>query len=535
MKHLLRLAVMLLSLILAASPWASAGAEAPEARRLTLDQTEVVLAKGKQQKLKTALENVENPRKVNYAWESSDPDVATVDRGGNIRAREGGSARIICTATLEDGSVLTASAAVTVTVPVSGITIETKANTPIACGETLQLDYTVKPENATNQNIAWSSSNEGILRVDAEGVVTAVAAGKASITGKSDNGKTARVQLAVPTLRPSAEVFTVGDGDTVYHFMYYGDDFEKNVQITAKGDCFAYSLTRNGPDIGVAIAPLRVGEGTLTVKDRKDASAKFTVKIQVTEKAFPAGKLLLIQDAVYHPETGMLTVKWVNTGSMTVTGAEIRIRPMDAEGQTLIVGEGNVEDILLEERILHTFTETKPGEKGTASFGTGEVYPAATEMEIAFDRIEMTASPEEETGTLLELPEDRLCWYATGEKAYTAGPKNGKAYTPPEDAVFALATKARIGITTVPVFEELAEAYGFSGGGLLIVSVAEGSPAAQMGLEPWDLILQVNGAEYAEEPHMMTLACAELAAGNPVTVAFEREGEIWELILTKDE
>ena len=55
--------------------------------------------------------------------------MATVDKNGGVRAKDGGSAVMTCTATLEDGSVLTASASVTITVPVQSVKIQTKANT----------------------------------------------------------------------------------------------------------------------------------------------------------------------------------------------------------------------------------------------------------------------------------------------------------------------------------------------------------------------------------------------------------------------
>ena len=532
-NRLLPLAALMLCLALVLSA-VSAGAEEAAAPTLTLDQTELTLVKGKSQKLKTTLENAENPKKAKYTWESSDPAVASVDKGGTVKAKDGGTAQIICTAELTDGNILTASATVTVTVPVSGIKIATKGNTPVAYGESLQLEYTVQPENATNQAIEWSSSNEDVLRVDENGVVTAVGAGKANITGKSDNGKSAKVQLYVPTLHPSANEFAVTATDTVFHFTYCGNDFDKNVQIAAKGSCFEYEVVRNDPDIGVVFTALGVGEGTLTVTDKKDGAAKFTVKITVTEDAFPAGRLLLIRDAAYNPETGVLTVKWVNTGSTAVTGAEIRIRPLDAEGNPVFISGGYVEEIPLEERVLHTSAAADPGKEATASFSAGGGYPAAVSMEIAFDRIEKTVYAEDGTAaerTILELPDDRLCWYSTAENAYAAGPENRETYAAPEDGVFEKASKAHIGITTAAVPAEMAQDYGFAFGGILVIAVEEGSPAERFGLEPWDLIFSVNGIDYEEDPYMMARAAAELADGQTVKMLIERENGFWELSL----
>ena len=535
-KRLLSLAAVLLclALLLPLSVWAEEAAAAPS---LSLDPAELTLVKGRAQKLKTVLEHVENPRKAKYTWESSDPAVAAVDGGGNVRAVAAGTAQITCTAALEDGSTLAASASVTVTVPVQTVKIGTKGNTPVPYGESLQLEFSVLPEDATDPAVAWTSSDEGVLRVDEKGAVTAVSAGKATVTGTA-GGKSAKVNLYVPTLHPSSVSFEVTAENNVFLFTYCGNDFDGNVQLAAKGDCFGYSLIRNDPEIGVQLTALKAGKGTLTVTDRKDGAAKFTVDITVTESALPVGRVLVIQDAAYDPQSGILTVKWTNTGSLAVTGAEIRIHPLDAEGTPVTAGEGDIEDIALERRVLHATAAAAPGETVSASLIAGRDYPGTQQMLIAFDRLEMTAYAEDGTvqeRTVTELPDDRLCWYSTGENAYTEGPENPAPYTAPGDEVFDRAAEARLGITVLPVTGDLAEAYGFGHSGVLIVAVEEDSPAAAAGLEAGDLIWRANGTEYASEPYMMTLAAATLAEGQPAVFDLERDNEYWELSLTPAE
>lgn len=55
-------------------------------------------------------------------------------------------------------------------------------------GETLQLAAYVKPENATNKNITWVSSNEQAAAVDQNGAVTAVADGVSVIKAITQDG-----------------------------------------------------------------------------------------------------------------------------------------------------------------------------------------------------------------------------------------------------------------------------------------------------------------------------------------------------------
>lgn len=66
MRRRLLPAVLLLCLLLTAFIPAASAEEAAGPARLVLDQTELTLVKGRTQKLKTTLENVENPKKVKF-------------------------------------------------------------------------------------------------------------------------------------------------------------------------------------------------------------------------------------------------------------------------------------------------------------------------------------------------------------------------------------------------------------------------------------------------------------------------------------
>ena len=88
-------------------------------------------------------------------------------------------------------------------IPVSGVSISTSESS-INVGNTLQLEATVSPSNATNQNVTWSSSNPEIATVDeTTGLVTGVAAGTATITVKTNDGnKTASASITVSGTGP---------------------------------------------------------------------------------------------------------------------------------------------------------------------------------------------------------------------------------------------------------------------------------------------------------------------------------------------
>lgn len=514
-KRGIRAAAVLLCLLLMQAVCAAFAEGQPA---LKIEPAELTLEKGKGQKLKVTAENAENPKKIKYAWESSDESVATA-AGGTVKAKDGGTAVITCTATLEDGSTLTAEVPVTVTVPVKGLKIGTKANTAVRCGESLQIEYTITPENATDRTVTWSSSDESVLKADENGTVTGIGAGKATITGKTANGKSAKVALTVPSLHAGAEEFAVTATENIYKFLYCGNNFEGDIRIAQTGDCFGYALIMNGQEIGISLTPVKPGEGTLTITDRKDKTAGFTVKITVGDDAFPQGKILQIQGAQYHPETGMLEIIWTNTGSSAVTSAELRINPLDAEGKPVLIGEGKTEDIPDEVRVLHSAANVPAGETVTETYAAGTLYPAAAEMNIAFDRF------VREDGSVTELPDDRLCWFSTAGKAYTAGPERSEPYAMPSEETLAAAADVRFGFRAIAVPGEIAGEYGFSRGGLLVTETEDGSAAEAIGLEVGDLIIGAGETAYEEEPYIIPLAAAALTRGEAITLWIERDGE----------
>jgi subtilisin family serine protease len=70
-------------------------------------------------------------------------------------------------------------------VPATGITIAQGSGLTLQKGDTITLSATVTPSDATNKTVAWSSDAPSVARVDATGQVTALAAGRATITAQA--------------------------------------------------------------------------------------------------------------------------------------------------------------------------------------------------------------------------------------------------------------------------------------------------------------------------------------------------------------
>ena len=139
----------------------------------------------------------DNATNKKIRWSSSKESVATVTPEGIVEAVSVGTSFI--TATSEDSGV-NAKCEITVkekVISVTGIALN-KTSLSLTEGEEFTLEATVTPDNATNREVTWTSDNEAVATVSAEGVVKALRAGKASITATTvDQGKTASCDVTV--------------------------------------------------------------------------------------------------------------------------------------------------------------------------------------------------------------------------------------------------------------------------------------------------------------------------------------------------
>ena len=144
------------------------------AESLAFDQVSYQVAMGKTLVLPlTALPEGANE---SYSWESSDTAIATVGADGTVTGIAPGTVTITVT-----GANATASCTVTVTVPPEKVVLS-HSELNLKVGSTQLLAAVVMPENATDKQVTWESSDTAIVTVGADGTVTAVAPGSATVT-----------------------------------------------------------------------------------------------------------------------------------------------------------------------------------------------------------------------------------------------------------------------------------------------------------------------------------------------------------------
>ena len=166
-------------------------------------------------------------------WSSSDETIAKVDQNGEVTAVKKGTAKV--TATTEDGGK-TATCDVTVTdkpVSATGVTLN-KTTLKLNVGKTEQLAATVKPSDATNHEVTWSSDKTSVATVDKAGKVTGVAPGTATITAKTHNGKTATCTVTVVRYVESIKITnSSGTELTLPRVTWYGGSSSNSYQFKA--------------------------------------------------------------------------------------------------------------------------------------------------------------------------------------------------------------------------------------------------------------------------------------------------------------
>ena len=131
---------------------------------------------------------------VGIRWSSSAPEVASVSETGLVTALDVGSAEI--TATTADGQA-SAVCSVTVCRKVTGVKF-VLATRMLRRGRYYTLEVQITPEDATNKNLIWSSSNTKVAVITSDGRIKTVGYGGATITVTTeDGGFTAECKIVV--------------------------------------------------------------------------------------------------------------------------------------------------------------------------------------------------------------------------------------------------------------------------------------------------------------------------------------------------
>ena len=183
-----------------------------------------------------------NASSATFAWSSSNEEVATVS-AGTVTAVAAGNTTITVTATTLEGN-FTATCAVTVTeetttppesptVAATGVNLD-KSSATLTEGETATLTATVAPDNASNKEVTWSSSNEAVATVT-NGKVTAVKEGTATITVTTKDGGH-KANCAVTVNKPASTEVAVTEVTLSKTSLELTEEATETLTATVKPD-----------------------------------------------------------------------------------------------------------------------------------------------------------------------------------------------------------------------------------------------------------------------------------------------------------
>ncbi len=180
-----------------------------------IENEELKINKGKNIKLDLGIDNQKYTYN-SYTLESTDAENIQINEDNQITAKKVGEYTIVIKNTLESKELK-----LKVVQPIENINLS-KATTEIIIENSEHIDMTILPEDATNKDVEWTSSDESIATVDGDGNITAVGIGTCQITVSTKEepkvSSTIQVEvkekpeLTVPSLGPEVEGITYING-----------------------------------------------------------------------------------------------------------------------------------------------------------------------------------------------------------------------------------------------------------------------------------------------------------------------------------
>ena len=329
------------------------------ASSVTLDKTSVEVLIGQTVHLSaTVLPEATTDKTIR--WSSSDDSVAMVDEG-TVTAHKVGQATIKATCGNKEASCV---------VNVLPIMVEeisfNKTSVSLKAGETVTLTATVKPDDATDKTVTWSTSDASVATVN-DGVVTAKKVGTATITAKAgDKSATCEITVvATPvtsvTLNKTSASVKAGETVTLTATVKPDDATDKTVTWSTSDASVA---TVND---GVVTAK-KVGTATITAKaGDKSATCEITVvstpvtavTLNKTSVSLKAGETVTLTATVKPDDATDKTVTWgssdesvakVENGIVTAIGkglSTITAKAGDTSATCMVTVSVPVENVTL--------------------------------------------------------------------------------------------------------------------------------------------------------------------------------------------
>lgn len=194
-------------------------------------------------------------------------------------------------------------------ISVEKVTLTPAAKT-VKAGKTVILKAEIKPENATDKTVAWSSSNKKVAVVDGKGKVTGIKKGTATITAKSSNGKTGICKITVTgTAKFITKATVTGLKNKTYtgktqtqspkvklgeNVLKKGTDYILSYKNNVKAGTAVMTITGKGKYSGTVIKKFKINKAKNTLRVSGRSVSLKTSSLKKSDKRLGVLRLLKI-------------------------------------------------------------------------------------------------------------------------------------------------------------------------------------------------------------------------------------------------
>ena len=314
---------------------------------ISLDNTSVPLKEGQDIQL-TATVTPEDATDKSVTWSSDKPSIATVDNTGKVKAVAEGTAVITAKAG-EKSATCTITVSKNI-IPVSSVTLD-KTSLDLIKGQEVTLTATVKPDDATDKTVTWSTSSASVATVE-NGKVKAVGGGTATITAKAgEQSATCSITVTVPVSSIALDKTTLelveGDNTTLTATVDPSDATDKTVAWSSDKPDFATvdnsgKVTAVAP--GTAVITAKAGDktATCTVAVAKRLIPATAVTIRPARLEFFDGDVDILVAEVT-PSNSTDEVQWSSSNAAVATiSSSGLVKGIAAGTATITAKAGNV-------------------------------------------------------------------------------------------------------------------------------------------------------------------------------------------------
>ncbi len=335
--------------------------------RISLSQTEMTLNEGDVSDL-LAIVIPSDATDQRVTWSIENDEIATIDPLTTLEEEISVASKSIITALKAGETVITVTSVsnpevsaeckltvLSAFVPVETITLNEHEKV-IEEGEKFTLIATVTPENATDRSITWVSSNPNIADVSAEGEVTGISMGEATIYASTCNGLTDRCVVTVVrdvdvteiTLSNSELFLTVGEETDVIAIVLPADATDKRVTWMSEDSGIA-TVDADGN-----VTAISVGETKLIVTSVSNPNVTAECRVVVSEPFISVEGITLNEEYLTLDEGEVFTLIATVTPE-TATDKTVTWRSSD-EAIATVSASGDVTAISAGEAVIYAST-----------------------------------------------------------------------------------------------------------------------------------------------------------------------------------